>query len=569
MIRERRKLLIWGSGRIGRGFVGDLFYSSNYELVFVDQSRALVDLLNAQGAYTVVRAASAKDVTRVSILGYRALHISQIDDIEEVFSDIQLMAIATFPKDFEAVAESLQMMLLKRKAEQPEVFINIILCTNLVHAGPIFKAALYEGLDEAQQAYFDQFVGIVESLIIRMAPPAPSAEAAADPLVVWTNGYGQFPVDRKAFKGPIPKLSFLHFVEDMRAEEIRKMYTYNMCHAVLGYHGIHHQYERLVDCLADPDLRREAEGALDEVSRALQTAYHFDAQDMQDWIRGVLEQTNNPAIGDTVARMAADPLRKLRKEDRLVGPALLCLKQGVEPVHLVRAIGAALHMEGGGDPSATKMAALIKEVGLREAINRLCGLDEDPLEVDLADRIEKAYAHFSQILTWREKAQEAYELGFSYEKDYHGCGQCVFAAVAEVLGVFDPAVFNAATGLCGGIGLMNDSTCSAFTGGVLAIGLFFPRRREHFGGDKESKYTNFELVQRLREKFVQAFGSLTCRCVHEEKYGRAYDLSRKEERDAFEAAGGHGETGCTQTVGKAAQLTVEVLAPLLMEKMEV
>ncbi len=47
-----------------------------------------------------------------------------------------------------------------------------------------------------------------------------------------------------------------------------------------------------------------------------------------------------------------------------------------------------------------------------------------------------------------------------------------------------------------------------------------------------------------------------------------YDLSVKAEAVAFEEAGGHGPNGCTDTVGKACQFAIEVLAPMLMEKEE-
>jgi hypothetical protein len=188
------------------------------------------------------------------------------------------------------------------------------------------------------------------------------------------------------------------------------------------------------------------------------------------------------------------------------------------------------------------------------------------MEKNLADKIKAAYQQAGQEIDWQKKAQEAYDLGFEYESVYHGCGQCSYAAISELLGCFDPEVFKAATGLCGGIGLKNNNTCSAFTGAVLAIGNLYHRRREHFDGDKEAKYTNFELVQQLYDKFTAEFGGITCAHIHTRKYGRPYDLSSKPEREAFEEAGGHGPNGCTDTVGKASQFAIEVLAPVLMAK---
>ena len=558
-------VVIWGAGRIGRGFVGDVFADANYHLVFVDQAKALIDQLVKQGAYGVVRAKNESCMERMKIHNYDAYHIEQTEKIEKAFSATDLVAIAVYPQNFEQAAEGLRKLVLTRRATRPDAPINLILCTNLVHAGPKFKSYLYKGLSREEIAYFDEKVGVVESLVIRIAPDAPQEEIEKDPLVVWTNGYSILPVEMAAFKGKIPEVKSFRLVADMRAEEMRKIYTYNMCHAVLSYYGHLLGYDLLVECLADSWLRDEAEGALAEVSGALQKEYGFTQDQMDVWIQGVLEHTNNPTVGDTVIRSAADPLRKLRCEDRLIGPALLCLKNGVQPDHFIRAIGAAFHFFDEADSASKNLADMIGQKGLEAAIYEVCGLEKGSSDDDLVARIREAYDEIPTRIAWHQKALQAYRLGFEYEKKYHGCGQSVIAAVTETLGIFDEEVFNAATGLCGGVGLLNDGTCSAFTGGVMAIGLMYPRRRENFGGDRENKYANFELAQQLHEKCEAEFGSITCGQVHQILYGRPYDLSVKAERDAFEEKGGHGDMGCTMVVGKVAQFTVGLLAAKKIE----
>jgi mannitol-1-phosphate 5-dehydrogenase len=565
---EQSKVLIFGAGRIGRGFIGDIFNYAGYHLVFVDQAQTLIDLLNSQGVYTIVRAANENDLRRIKISDYEAYHTSQEDKLEKAVRKTDLIVIAVFPKDFEGLASQLAELIIKRREEKPDTPLNIILATNLVHAGPIFKGYLYKNLDEEQSQYFDSHVGVVESLVIRIAPNAPEEELKKDPLTVWTNGFMEFPVESNAFRGALPLVPSFRLIEDMRAEEKRKMYTYNMCHAVLSYHGYQKRYTLLVDCLADYELSKEAEDALNEVSQALQIEYGFTEEEMNTWIAGVLQQTNNWTIGDSVVRMADDPIRKLSREDRLIGPALLCLKNNIEPIHLIGAIGAAFNYLNLQDPPSVTLQNRIKELGIVQAIRITCGLNQNAFENALLEKIEKSYHYNKTVLEWRRKASEAYDLGFKYEKIYHGCGQCVFAAITETLGIFSDDVFKASTGLCGGIGLMNDGTCSAYTGGVLAIGLLFNRGRENFGGDRENKYKNFKIVQNLRERFIHEFGTITCSGVHQKKYGRFFDLSKKEESIAFEEAGGHGDIGCTQTVGKAAQLTMEILTPYMINLME-
>jgi len=562
----KRNVVIWGAGRIGRGFIGDLFNDAGYAITYIDQAQALVDGLSKNQSYRVVRSTGENEIVPVDISDYQILYVTQKEKIQKAINQVDLIAIAVYPQNFEEVATQLQSHLIHRRTIRENVPLDILICTNLIHAGPKFEKFLLAGLADDQLEFFEKQIGIVETLVIRICPNPPDDVVADHPFVVWTNGYDILPVDTNGFKGELPEMSTLRFVKDMRAEEIRKIYTYNMCHAVLSFHGHMVGHTLLVDCLADDRIRREAQGALDEVSRALQTAYGFSAEEMKVWIDGIIEQTNNPTVGDTVVRSAADPLRKLKHEDRLIGPIMLCLKHDIFPKHLIKATAAALYYCEEGDQASQQLAERIQKNGVRETLIEASSLMD--ADHELVDAILEAYKQLPVEVNWAKKALRAGQLGFEYEEKYHGCGQSVIAAVSETLGVFDEELFNSATGLCGGIGLSGDATCSAFIGGAMMIGVFFPRRRENFDGDRENKYINFDLVQKLRQKFIDAYGTITCGQIHAEKYGRAFDLRDKNERHAFEDAGGHGQDGCTQVVAKASQWTVEVLAEAIMLQKE-
>jgi len=380
-------VVIWGAGRIGRGFAADLFHAAGYHLVLVDQSAELVDRLRRARRFTVVRAEDAAHRVDQIITTYTALATSQVEEVAAAVAAADSLALAVFPQVFPGVAGQLIPGLRRRQAERPEAALDIILCTNLAHAAARFEQALQAALPADLHEYASRRVGLVESLVMRMVADPPAELQQAEPLLVWTNGFGEFPVDRHAFKGSPPALPGLRLVEDMRAEETRKLYTYNMCHAVLAYQGARRGHVRTVDCLADPQVRAEAEGALAEVSRALELEYGFLASDMARWNERVLRQTDNPTLGDTVARHGADPRRKLKRADRLVGPALLARKHGVCPLHLLRAIAAALVFRNPADPGAVYVQERIAAAGLAAAVRELCELAA--AEEDLVAAIEE------------------------------------------------------------------------------------------------------------------------------------------------------------------------------------
>ena len=558
----KNNIVIWGAGRIGRGFIGDIFNSNGYGITYVDEAQALVDALNKNGSYRVVRAVSADNIETVDISGYAALHTSEEDAIQSALNNASIVALAVYPKNFAQVARQLRTYLFTR-LEKNTTPVNILLCTNLAHAGPKFAEQLYEGLEDEEKRKLEETCGIIECLVIRICPNPPEDVVSKYPLVVWTNGYNQLPVDKHGFKGELPDIPEMRFVGDMRAEEMRKIYTYNMCHAVLSYHGHIAGYKLLVECLADDRIRQEALGALEEVSQMLQTKYDFTKADMDAWIDGVITHTNNPTVGDTVVRSAADPLRKLKRDDRLIGPAMLCVEEGIEPKHLTKAAAAALYYDEDSDAASKELQSKIEKSGISRTIAEVCGLDEGS---DMHAKVLEAYQAMEPEIEWIKKASKAYHLGFEYEKTYHGCGQSVIAAATEALGIFDDKVFNTATGLCGGVGLVNQASCSSFTGGVMVIGMVYPRHREHFDGDRENKYTNFRLVQQLRDRFIAKYGTVICGEIHKKLYGKAFDLRDKAERVTFEEAGAHGEHGCTEVVANAAKWTVEILAAEQLKK---
>jgi mannitol-1-phosphate 5-dehydrogenase len=179
----------------------------------------------------------------------------------------------------------------------------------------------------------------------------------------------------------------------MRAEEIRKLYTYNMFQAALAYLGALRGYSLATKCLADPEVRAEAQGTLDEASLALQAEYDFSADEMVRWNEDVVAQTNNPLLGDTVKRLGADPRRKLRREDRLTGPTLLARRHGVEPKHLIRAIAAGLRYNDPDDPGAVHVQQRIASLGLSAAVREVCELTE--AELDLIEAVMRAYHRLS------------------------------------------------------------------------------------------------------------------------------------------------------------------------------
>ena len=384
-----KTIVIVGAGRIGRGFVGDLFAAAGYRLVLVDCLPPLVDRLRRVGRYTVVRFQGGDRRTEAEIANYATLSTAQEAEVGEAIVRADLLAVAVYPQDFGAVARELAPGLLARRKRRPGACLDLLLCTNLLHPGERFRAPFHEALPPDVRADVVARVGIVETVVIRIATDPPPVERERDPLQVWTNGYPDLLVERRAFKGPIPPVPGLVAVEDIQAQEVRKLYTYNTFHASLAYLGALQGYKSVAECLADPQVRAAAVGALQEAARAVQAEYGFATAEMARWTADLVRCTDIPALGDTVRRFGADPRRKLARGDRLIGPALLARKHGIETPHLARAVAAALSFDVLGDVSAAQVHQRVAVLGVEGALRELCALGD--AQADLIQQIVRAY----------------------------------------------------------------------------------------------------------------------------------------------------------------------------------
>jgi C_GCAxxG_C_C family probable redox protein len=150
----------------------------------------------------------------------------------------------------------------------------------------------------------------------------------------------------------------------------------------------------------------------------------------------------------------------------------------------------------------------------------------------------------------------AAEAAYIYERTYHGCSQCVLAALQESLGLGGQESFKAATALAGGIA-RTGTACGALVGGIMGIGLAFGRDVLEDSATSQGYTRAMELGGELCRRFEKEFGSTQCHEIQRSLFGRSFDLRDPEEREAFRQAGGYEK--CPYVAGKAAEIAAAVI----------
>lgn len=365
----------FGGGNIGRGFLGQLYFESGYHTTYVDVVEDLLKGLNERGEFPL-RIVGEESHT-LSIGDLDALHAADTEAIADALARADLASTAVGVNVLPKVAPAIAAGVARRFADPDAKPLNFIVCENLIGAGPFLREKVRESLAPEFQAALDERVGFVEASIGRMVPIMTAKEKTEDPLLVCVEPYCDLPVDANGFKGPIPDLKNMQPRANFGAYVERKLFVHNLSHATAAYLGYLRGHEYIWQAVADADVRAATEAALKETCAGLVAKHGLNAGDLRAHAEDLLYRYTNKALGDQIRRIGGDPVRKLGPNDRLIGSALMCLEQGIEPINVAFAAAAAIRYDYAEDQSAQELQKVHTERGLNGVLTEICRLPAD------------------------------------------------------------------------------------------------------------------------------------------------------------------------------------------------
>lgn len=228
-----KKIVIFGAGKIGRSFIGQLFSRGGYEVVFVDVFNPVVDALNEKRSYKVVIKGEKDEI--LIIRNVRAILASETEKVTGELATADISAVSTGQPGLPLVLQLLAAGLLKRQQLFGEKPLDIIIAENLRDAANYFETELEKILPQGFP--LNKLVGLVETSIGKMVPIMLKKDMEADILQVFAEQYNTLILDKKAFKNSIPKVEGLAPKENMKAWVDRKLFIHNLGHAATAYLG--------------------------------------------------------------------------------------------------------------------------------------------------------------------------------------------------------------------------------------------------------------------------------------------------------------------------------------------
>lgn len=377
------KAVHFGAGNIGRGFVGDVLAASGYEVVFADIDDGLIDALQRDRSYTV-RQVGTEHVHRVD--GVRAMHSTaeRAQLIDEI-ATADLVTTAVGVRNLPAVAPVIAAGIGRRLDTGGDVIegdrrLAVIACENAIDATAFLEAEVRLQLPEAEADALSAAALFAGTAIDRIVPGQP-ADAGLD---VTLEPFFEWVIDRMPFAGAEPDIVGVHWTDDLAPFLERKLFTVNTGHAVAAYQGFVRGIHAVTDAMTEPAVLAEVRAAVAE-TRALLVAKHgLDEAEQTAYGDTSIGRLANRALPDTVERVGRGPLRKLGRDDRLIGPAAQLAERGLPHDALLRAVGAALRFDVAADPESVELQRILRDAIPAEALLRVTGIPVGhPLHDDL------------------------------------------------------------------------------------------------------------------------------------------------------------------------------------------
>ena len=367
--------VIFGAGKIARGVVGHLLFLSKIDFVFVEKADALADLINERGQYTVNILGDSSKNTLVT--GARALKFDQKEAISEAIARADCVFDAVGGKNLPEIVPFLTAGIEKRATVNPKP-LNIITCENWKLPADLLRKGISESIAPEARAFFEEQVGITEAVIMRSAIESTPDLLALDPLIVNAQDFWEFPFDASRLKAPMPEgMMCLKPIYEFTGFLERKFYTYNAANGTTSFVGALLGYKYIADAAHDERILKLLDGVYTETATALSKKHNFPFEEQWAFTRTSLRKLQDRNIVDYIERNARDPMRKLGKDDRLVGSARLCMDYGIRPDSLAVAIACAMHYEEPTDEFAIKLREIRETRGYDAILSEVCSLDPD------------------------------------------------------------------------------------------------------------------------------------------------------------------------------------------------
>ena len=289
----------FGAGNIGRGFIAPVLQENNYEVVFVDVNKELIEQINLLQRYKVksINLNASSDIFVKNISG---LLLDDEEFLNEKLAKADLITTSVGPKFVKDIFN----LVSSTKTEKIQTFIA-------------FEKMYRASTSNLTESGLSTLV-LIDAVVDKIVPPQNITS-----LDVIVEEYGSIILDNNVNTKPLNESKIVSY-SNYEHEFYKKLWLLNGLHLKLAYFGLSRNIKYIHEILSNQEGLDFAERAIDSLSKAY-SLFSNSTEDLKDFKQTILNRFSMPEIQDEVTRIARNPQIKFSKDERFERPLRLLI----------------------------------------------------------------------------------------------------------------------------------------------------------------------------------------------------------------------------------------------------
>ena len=289
----------FGAGNIGRGFIAPVLQENNYEVVFVDVNKELIDQINLLQRYKVT-SISLNASSDIFVKNISGLLLDDEEFLNEKLAQADLITTSVGPKFVKDIFN----LVSSTKTEKIQTFIAF---------ENMYRASTSNSIESG----FSKLV-LIDAVVDKIVPPQNITS-----LDVIVEEYGSIILDNNVNTKPLNESKIVSY-SNYEHEFYKKLWLLNGLHLKLAYFGLSRNIKYIHEILNNQEGLDFAERAIDSLSKAY-SLFSNSTEDLKDFKQTILNRFSMPEIQDEVTRIARNPQIKFSKDERFERPLRLLI----------------------------------------------------------------------------------------------------------------------------------------------------------------------------------------------------------------------------------------------------
>lgn len=354
----------FGSGNIGKGLVFPVLWSSKQitSFTFVDINSKSIEDLNSSNKYEI-NYITKKEVVKKEVTGYKALHLDQLFDSEnlQILEGVDIITTSVGKKNLSHLTKTFTKIFEKNPSKK----FLVMCCENGNRISSLFS-----------KEFNYSNVAFVDCLVDRIVPIQKNIQSN----VIFVEDYFSWLCDQNQWPKEWDYIKSISYNDKIEKDIYRKMCLLNGIHCSIAWYSksVLGQINDMntFDVLKNKTIKNFAQKLAKEICFVISHKFQTPYEDSFNYFQKCLLRFQNSNLPDDLIRIGRNPIQKLKSDERIVDPLLYALKNNLEFDNLLHSFKCGITFDEASDSQSLEIKKAILHNGIEFIMSDLLKFDE-------------------------------------------------------------------------------------------------------------------------------------------------------------------------------------------------